>query len=215
MRISCSIMSHKSRVFEARELLAKLEKMPFVSVALVTDDGQGEWATGVRALQHPHRMSDFLVVLQDDSIIGEHFFENLTQALEALPQESLLSLYLGRVRPNKKIVLDTFMRARFLGKSFISAKTCLWGVALCLPTADIEPMLAHANFHPNKLYDRRIGEYYNANRKPVYYTTKSLVNHDYTIPSLLGHDKSGEPRVAHYFVGDNLIEFNSEVEEIK
>jgi hypothetical protein len=206
MTISCSIMASQLREAHAEALYEKLVSMPFENVAAVYDNGKGEWETGRRALIR-HFGCDYHLVIQDDAIIGDNFYANLENALKALPEEGLLSLYLGKVRPYSATVTAAFNRASSQNASFISHTTLLWGVGIAIPTKDIQPMLKHVEKYPNKLYDVRIGQYYYDNKRPVFYTTTSLVDHDHTLPSLTGHDKKTQPRVAHRY-SDEILEFN-------
>lgn len=208
-------MCHPSRVLEAEKLYRKLKKMPWVSVAFVSDRGTGEWETGKSAILERYNMSDYHLVIQDDAIIGESFYQNALAALEAVPTKSLVSFYLGRVRPNRQTVEVAFERAMTADKSFLIAKTLLWGVCIAIPTEDISNMLQFSKMYPKLLYDNRIGQYYLVHKRPVYYTKISLVDHNDDLPSIAGSKKSKAPRVAHQFVGDDLISFNSEVEEIR
>lgn len=212
MRLSVSIMSHPKRTQEAKALYAKVKKMPFTSLALVFDDGKGEWDTGKRALEiAASTKSDYSLVLQDDAIIGKNFYTNLINAIQNIPEKTILSLYLGRVRPHMLSVRRAFDRATETNSSYISYSTLMWGVGICLPTKDVYSMLKHVERYPNELYDTRIGRYYLDQYKKVYYLTNSIVDHNDSLPSLAGHDHPNtEPRVAHHFT-DEIQEFNKKV----
>lgn len=212
MNISVSIMAHPSRSEHAMALYKKLHRMPFTCITPVFDDGNGEWATGEMSLRL-HDSSDWHIILQDDAIIGKHFYENVVNALEALPRKSLVSFYLGKVRPLSNTIQYSFNRAMALEKSWLTYQTLLWGVGIAIPTEDINRLLKHVE-GSQELYDRRIGSYYNDIGKPVFYTAVSLVDHNDSLPSLAGSAPSKEPRVAHRFSGDSLVDFNSKVQPI-
>lgn len=212
MKISLAIMAHPSRRTEALNLARKISKMPFTHWRVLYDTGGGEWETGERALREYDKEADWHVVLQDDAVIGDNFYENLVSALNSAPETTLISLYLGKVRPLRGAIKIAFNQAIANNKSWIQYITLLWGVGIVIPTWQIENVLAHAE-GSTELYDRRIGEYYKYHHLPVLYTTTSLVNHDDSLPSLTGHGGTKEPRVAHMYSND-LIEFNDRIQRI-
>ncbi len=210
MRVSASLMSHHKREKQAVKLYNKLFDQG-LNPKIIWDRENNEWETGKEALEL-HDNSDWHVVIQDDAIIGDNFYTNLASAIQFLPNKSLLSLYLGKTRPYPNRVNSAFNKAMASNSSFISAKTLLWGVCIAIPTIDIEPMLTHVRRYSNLQYDNRIGAYYRDKRRPVYYTTKSIVDHDDSMPSLTGHKVEGK-RVAHNY-SDDILEFNSCVIEM-
>lgn len=204
-------MSHHARKKYALALYHKLDSMTFTCVTPVFDENNSEWDNGVEALQL-HDDSDYHVVIQDDAIIGNNFYVNLEAALKSLPQKSLLSLYLGQGRPSKYHVISAFNKAINSNSSFISHTKLLWGVCIAIPTKDIELILEHAKRYSKLQYDNRIGTYYRDIRKPIYYTTISIVDHDDSLPSLTGHHTNLK-RVAHKY-SDELLVFNSKIVEM-
>lgn len=208
MKISAVVMAHPRRKDAAEALYNTLKNSPFVNMSITYDEQSNEWGTGKIALEYGIGKADWHVVLQDDAIISESFYDNLYNALAAVPETNLVSLYLGRVRPNEYQVRSAFNRAMRTESSWISMSTLYWGVGIAIPSKDIISMLETAERYPKKLYDRRVGQYYLENQRKVYYTTVSLVDHDYTLPSLVGHD-TARPRVCHKFSGDSLITYNS------
>lgn len=210
MNISVAIMTHFDRRPHAKALKLKLDSMWFSDVTIVYDTGLGEWDTGKRTLEHGIGKSDWHIVLQDDAIIDDMFYENLYAAICTVPEKNLISLYLGKVRPFQMQVTWAFKKAMGLKASWVSAPNLYWGVGIAVPSRDIEPMILCANKHPRLLYDRRVGQYYVETRRKVFYTTTSLVDHNYLLPSLTGHDtREDKPRVAHRFSANELLEFNS------
>jgi len=215
MRISAAIMASPERKEHAEALYHKLKVMRFTSLVLIYDDGNGEWATGEAALRHFDGSATHHIVLQDDAVIGKHFYANVVKALTALPTQSLLSLYLGKSRPYADKVKMAFNIATITGSSFISTPALLWGVGFVIPVKDILSMLEYTKQYRSSLYDTRIGLYYRDMGQPVYYSTTSLVDHNDSLPSLMQHDKPNtEPRVAHNFAGDEKLRFNSLVQPL-
>lgn len=213
MKISITVMAHPSRRKEAEELHYRLMMMPFESRWIVFDTGLGEWETGERALRRNDSKADWHVVIQDDAIISDNFYKNLVAALKNVPLRSLVSLYTGKVRPIQGRVKLAFNNATIHNKSWLSFQTLLWGVGIAIPTEDINPMLKYVS-GSREVYDRKIGEYYKHLNQPVYYTAVSLVDHNDSLDSIMKHGGTIEPRVAHQFVGDRLLKFNSRVEQI-
>ncbi len=211
--ISISVMAHPKRLAVANKLKRKLELMPFDSVQIVFDDGTGEWETGKRALE-AHSDALWHIVVQDDAIIPETFYYNVQKALENVPSESLISFYLGQVRPFPRQVSQAFQNAMDINASWLQAKTLYWGVCICIPVKHINPMLKTVK-NSQLLYDQRIGSYFNKMKLPVYYTTISLADHNYKLSSLTGHDYRKEPRIAHCYIGEDIVDnWNSEVVHI-
>lgn len=211
MKISVSIMTHFDRRPYAKALKEKLDSMWFEEVKIIYDTGLGEWDTGKRAVEYGVGRADWHLVIQDDAIISETFYENIYVALLNVPERSLVSMYLGQVKPYGSQVGRAFNHAMVRNASWISHSTLLWGVGIAIPSEDIAAIIKHSAFHLKLLYDRRVGQYYLNMKRKVYYTTVSLVDHDYTLPSLTGHDNTKTPRVCHRFCGDTLIEYNSRV----
>lgn len=196
INISVAVMAHPNRSSYAESLYNELTRQRFYSVSLIYDDGSGEWETGKRSLLS-HTDSDWHVVIQDDAIISRNFYQNVENAILHAPQKTLLSFYTGTVRPKADEVKRAIDDAIVKSASWIRGKDLYWGVCIALPTDQIDPVLVSA---ANKtcLYDRRVGWHYAKHSLPVYYTVPSLVNHNYTIGSLLGHDPKS-PRKAHWY----------------
>lgn len=214
MKISVSVMAHPSRKDRADALLMELSKYPFSEVFIIWDEINEEWHTGRRAIMGGvFAMSDWHIVLQDDAIIGENFYSNVLAALKNVPMKSLVSFYVGQVRPIQGRVKLAFNNALIRNKSWLSFSGLMWGVGIAIPTEDISPMLKHVE-KSREAYDRRIGSYYDYKHQPVYYTAISLVDHDDELGSIIGNGGTLKPRVAHQFVGNRKLTFNSKVENI-
>lgn len=207
MKISVSIMAHPKREEQAESLFAKLVTMPFDNTTLVYDNGMGELYNGDRALIR--HTGDWHLVLQDDAIIGDNFYTNLMSALENAPDQTIISLYTGKVRPFPTAVTTAVTKAQEEGASWLSHQTLLWGVGIAIKTDLIPAVLLKAK-HSNLPYDRRIGQYFKDSRQKVYYTIPSIVDHNNTLPSLTGHGYAKEPRVAHMY-SDEILNFNNKV----
>lgn len=204
--ISTCLMAHPKRKPQALELQSKL------NCEIVWDNKNSEWDTGARALQH-NLESEWTCVLQDDCITSDNFYTNLNNAIKNVPTKSLISLYTGQVRPKAMQVVAALEIANTEGASWLSYHNLLWGVGIVMPTEDVKPLLDYVKF--SRLpYDFRIGLYYSHVKRPVYYTKPSLVDHNWELKSLIGHDKKDVKRVAHQF-SDDIITWNSQVVPIE
>lgn len=202
MKVTATVMAHPKRRKEAEALESQLKAMPFEAVAIVYNElgeevtpHEREWDTGSRSLRYGIGKGDWHVVIQDDAILTPCFFENVTGAIQAMPQKTLLSLYTGQARPWPERVSNAVEKAA--DGDFLSFYILVWGVGIVIPTDHIEPMLEFVaeNTEP---YDTRIGMFYIRNALPVYYTMPSLVDHNDGGKSLIpGHGILPGDRVAH------------------
>lgn len=196
MRVSAVIRAHPKRRDLVDELLATLDR----PAEVVWDRRNDEWDTGVRAWQAVDPDADYGLVIEDDAIVCRDLLAGLEKALEHVPAESVVSLYLGNRRPYQHRVKQMVTDANSADVSWIRTTSLIWGVAIAVPVSTIADMLTWCewNEHPN--YDARVARYYaTVLRWPTYYTWPSLVDHR-QVPSLLNHP--GE-RHAHRFVGED------------
>lgn len=201
MRITAAVMAHPRRKEAAEDLERQLKAMPFEAVAIVYNElgeevtpHEREWDTGTRSLKWGLGKGDWHLVIQDDAILTPGFFENLTAAIEALPQKTLISLYTGKARPWPKRISTAVKRAA--DGDWLRFYILLWGVAIVIPTDHILPMLDFVEDRTEP-YDTRVGIFYQRNMMSVYYTMPSLVDHNDDVGSLLGHGVLPGARVAH------------------
>lgn len=216
------IMADHRRAERAARLAEAIAAQGAFCQQSVDDGSLGEWNNAVNALQSADNLTpketyaDYTVLLQDDAIIGDNFVANINNAINSIPDgcdNSLISFYTGRVRPFAVAVSQAVLDADFHKASWISMKTLYWGVCFAMPTKLIKNVIEESEKYPKLLMDRRIGEYFYRHNIPVLYTNPSLVDHDYTLPSLLGHKMSdNEKRCAHHY-SDKLVEFNQRVWE--
>lgn len=208
MKISIAIMAHPKRMVEAASLMTELLEYPFCDYRLVTDADNSEWKTGKRALQVGIGMGEWHTVIQDDAILTPNFYENIENAIIALDQKTLISLYTGTSRPIPGRVTAA-VKAMPDG-SFLRFMQLMWGVGIVIPTSHIEPMLEFVE-DIDLQYDNKIGEFYCRQGMPVYYTVPSLVDHNDDIESLLpghGREINHEIRKAHRVAG-GLIDWTN------
>ena len=199
-------MAHPKRKDRAELLYSKLITMPFSSVKIVYDNKNNEWDTGKRSWLS-HNDSDWSIVIQDDAVIGNSFYKNIESALNNIPSKTLVSFYVGKVRPYSDRVQKAVNDAIFDNISWIRFNTLLWGVCSAIPTKNVKAIIEYVdNMHLP--YDNKIGQFFKSNHLPVYYTVPSLVDHK-DDDTLTGH-VTKQKRTAHNFVGDALFDFNSD-----
>lgn len=155
------------------------------------------WDTGARAWHAHDPEADWHLVLEDDAVVCRHLLAGIEKALEHLPAESVLSLYLGE-RAGARGITGAATKAAQAGVSWVRAERIVWGVAIAAPIASIPDMLAACDGRATP-YDTRIASYYLQRRWPAFYTAPSLVDHA-SVPSLLGHSPG---RRALAFIGEN------------
>lgn len=213
MIISIAIMAHPKRRQRANLLLAKLAAYPFKQCYITWDEQNDEWHTGERAMRSGVAVgSDWHVVLQDDAIIPDDFYNHVEGALKHVPERTLVSFYTGTVKPYGERTQEAVEKAIYGNATWIKHYVLLWGVGIAIPTFHIEPMLEFVADRQEQ-YDTRIGLFYQSNILPVFYTNPSLVDHDDDLGSLLGHGATEKPRIAHNFVagsvnwGDQVVNF--------
>jgi hypothetical protein len=204
IQLGVAIAADHRRYAQATELGKVLLPMLAVgactSLATVYDQGNGEWDTHSRAWE-AHLGQDELthgLVLEDDALPCQGMVDGALAAIQRFPT-SAISLYFGQ-HENPYSRTSRVRRARnavtlaqdFDDVSWISTPGLWWGVAVILPVAWIEPMLAYWQPRKTGLYDERISKWLIMHEKgPVYNTWPSLVDHA-DGPSLLRrHRKSG------------------------
>lgn len=210
MKLSVTVMAHPLRKEYADKLHSKLSSQGFYETAIIYDNGGGEWDTGVRSLKS-HADSDWHIVIQDDAIISDTFYDNALQAILNIPEPTLLSFYTGTVRPYRSKFIIGVNNANQEQASYLSYNTLCWGVAFAIPTKDIDTMLDFVS-SSRLLYDARIGSYYQKTWQNVYYINPSIVDHNWELPSLTGHNIVLK-RVAHHY-DPGIVEWNNKVVRI-
>ena len=203
MKISITIMAHPKRKLQAETLLNTLKQYQFVATSITWDQINNEWHTGERSLRAGIGVgADWHIVIQDDAILPDDFYNLVENAIKYVPSRSLISFYTGKVRPLASRIEAAVNKAKYC--RWLRGFMLFWGVAIAIPVDHIEPMLEYAN-QRQEPYDSRIGIFYQRNMLPVWYTMPSLVDHDDYIGSLLAHGQTPEPRVAHNFVNGPVV----------
>ena len=210
VKISVAVMAHPSRRASAMALASELGQYPFSDQTIIWDKHNEEWHTGERAMRWGANRADWHIVIQDDAVLTPNFYNNIVNIVTAVPMKTVVSLYVGKVRPLPERVLDAMNKAP--DGSWLQHYMLMWGVGILLPSDHIEPMLDYIDEPKYKetAYDIRIGMFYHSNRLPIYYAVPSLVDHDDSIGSLIGNGYDKSPRVAHR-LAQGLIDWTSTV----
>lgn len=210
MILTVAIMAHPKRKAAAEALALELKSYPFTDVSIVYDRIGSEWDTGARALQRGVNRGDYHLVIQDDAILTPGFYDNVVGAIENVPVRTLISLYVGTVKPFESRVKEAVDKA--YSATWLKHMLLLWGVAIAIPADHIEPMLDFVAEREEQ-YDTRIGIFYQRNIIPVFYTMPSLVDHNDDLGSLLDHGGAGKRRIAHK-LATGPIRWNRQVIDI-
>lgn len=181
MKVSAAVRAHPDRKHLVDELLEALDRPAEVAWDRRNDD----WDTGVRAWQAHDPGADWHLVIEDDAIVCRDLLAGLERVADLVPAESVLSLYLGNNPAWEKRMR---IEAGRTDAALVPMRTLVWGVAIALPVATIDDMLAWCEHNrTSSNYDHRIAQYYEKRLKwRAYYTWPSLVDHR-QVSSLLGH----------------------------
>lgn len=194
-RLSVKIMAHKKRAHLVPELV---ERLGLTDDDVIWDRRNDRWDTGRRAWEAVDQSAQWGMVVQDDALPCADLIAGMEKALERVPENVLVSPYIGTRRPSKGKIDRIVQEAAAAKAAFIEMPSLNWGVAITAPTRIIDGMLPWCDVQDYPNYDRRIGRYaIDVLRMGTWCTFPSLIEHR-DIPSLIGH---GDGRVAHHFIG--------------
>lgn len=199
-RLSVAIMAHPARQGLVAELVDRLDTTPHV----VWDQHGIEWDTGRRALLAHDPAATHHLVLQDDAVVCRDVVAGTARALEHAPADVALSLYFGRHAPYPHQTAALADRADAAGASWLAIgghdRGLHWGVAVVVPTAEIDELVAWGDRGRPDNYDRMISRWLAVRRRATWYPWPSLVDHG-DGPSLIPGHGLRPGRVAHRFIG--------------
>lgn len=195
MRLSVKIMAHPKREHLVPELTTRLG---LTADDVIWDRCNDRWDTGRRAWEAIDQGAQWGMVVQDDALPCADLIAGMEQALERVPENVLVSPYIGTRRPVAGRIDRVVRDALAAEAAFIEMPSLCWGVAIVAPTNIIDEMLPWCDVQSYPNYDRRIGRFaIDVKRMSTWCTFPSLVDHR-DIPSLIGH---GDGRIAHHFIG--------------
>jgi hypothetical protein len=187
-------MAHPDRLAMANQLV---EDLDLGGEHVAWDLGDGEWDTAWRAWAAHDCDAEWLVVLQDDAVPCPSLVAGLELALNHVPAECAVSLYVGTLRPEPHLVRRAVAAADDVEAAWIVMSDLHWGVGVALPAAAVGPAMAWCDSWTGE-YDRRLSTWLrDVAGWPVWYTWPSLVDHA-DGPSLIPSHRGGRgPRRAH------------------
>lgn len=172
MKVSYGVVGHWKRRDKALEIAESL------NAALAMDEGNsGSLLNHDLAWMMAYNPdADWIVVLEDDSILLDGFESHVQGALQHVPRDGAVSFYTGTGQPFRYPVSAAVKKALRRGASWLRANSLYWGPAVALPVHHVQPMLRFVK-DIDRPYDQRLGLYLLANRYPCFYTMPSLVDH--------------------------------------
>jgi len=191
--ISVAVMAHRSREALVLDLVQSID----TDVTVAWDQRNNEWDTGRRALDAYDRTARWHVVLQDDAVVCRDLIAGLDRALDRVPPNAAVGLYVGESRRAGGRIERITARADAEGCSWIHLPQLHWGVGLVVPTALIDEVVWRGDRTHVLEYDRRLSTVFRKLRMPVWYTWPSLVDHR-DEPSLLRHDRQQHRKAARF-----------------
>ncbi len=204
--LSVAIMAHPKREAQVEHVLEMLGE----DAPVIWDQINDRWDTGRRSMLAYNPECSHHLVIQDDTLLCRDLIAGVKKALEHVPDNAPLCLYMGRRRARDHFVVKAAARAEGLGASFVTMSTLNWGPGIAVPTHLIPGMIAYCDpldDIPN--YDRRLSRYWQLEAKTrVWYTWPSLLDHA-DGPSLVkgrlgaGRDNERRCRIAHHFLGED------------
>lgn len=154
------------------ELVESLDR----PVTIVWDEHNDRHDTGIRAVQAYDPTCTHHLVIQDDAVACRDLLAGTERALKTVPPANPVSLYVGRVKPFRKMV-EHAVSAADESVSWITMAGIYWGVGVVLPIAAIDDM-ARWYLHSNvQNYDRRMSRWFEKQGIDCWYTWPSLVDH--------------------------------------
>lgn len=190
--LSAAIMAHPDRADLVSELTGSLDREVPVSWddKPVSRHTEQRWAVGRAAWLSYDPDADFHLVLQDDAIVVPDLLAGLESALDHVPDQVLVSPFIGTKRPAANRWNALTHRAIRDGASWVESTILMWGVAIIARTSMIDDMVAWADNRVGKPYDTRVGQFWVRNQINTWYTWPCLVDHR-DGPSLVGHGAKG------------------------
>lgn len=189
MKLSASVMAHPDRAEQVEILTGFLQR----EVPVYWDDegkpsGNGDrvWRTARAAWQLADPDADWHVLIQDDAVPCRDFLAGLERALAFVPQDAVVSPYLGTGR-NVPIRWEAMaLAADRAGAPWVKSLKLMWGVCIALPTGLIPEMIDHADRRSGVPDDMRVAGWAERRGSEVWYPWPSLVDH-LPVPSLTKH----------------------------
>ena len=192
MKISISVMAHPKRAEFFDYIKQKLGDVPFS----IDEKSEGCAINGQRSWSMFDPLADWHIVIQDDAIICDNFIERAEKVIEQAIKNNCgaVSFHWG-----KRARMEDRSK-KGLKEGFIISKWLHWGVAVCIKTELVRPMLEHVNKMNIPQDDTRIANFLMKNEIKIYYPMPSLIDHRKG-ESLV--KDPGQNRVAYKFIDNH------------
>ena len=205
-------MAHPDRTDQVRELIMELGAVPIAWDKEGPPSGNGDrvWRNARRAWEMFDESADWHVLLQDDAVVSGDFLAGLSAALEHVPQDAVVSPYLGMggMVPARWLVMAA--KADAVGASFVRANKLLWGVCIAVPTRLIPAMISDVDRLHRVPDDMRVSGWFERRGADCWYTWPSLVDHR-NVPSLTKH-RAKDRRAHRHHLGSALeLEWDGQI----
>jgi ubiquinone/menaquinone biosynthesis C-methylase UbiE len=193
--LSVAMMGHPSR---EKWFPYLREKLGPNAKFIIDHDSEGVWPNARKAWAAFDPEADYHLVIQDDAIVCENFYERVQDILKK--GHKAYCLYWGNVPKGQRSAAEAGLK-----RGYVVKKTPLWGVAVILSTDIIQGMLDWTGQHnwPSNwgtlADDTRICKYLKRKNCNIYYPLPSLVDHRVEENPTLTDRKKPE-RHALYFI---------------
>lgn len=182
-------MAHPDRAGEVealRETLGRPVVVAWDDEGKASGNADRVWRTARRAWALAEPDADWHLLIQDDARPCADLLAGLERALAFVPQDAIVSGYLGTGR-NVPIRWEALAKAAdTYSADWVRSNKLMWGVAIALPTRLIPEMIEYADRRPGVPDDMRVAGWAERTQREVWYTWPSLVDH-LPVPSLTKH----------------------------
>lgn len=202
MKISASIMAHPERAESVNSLLGALDRpVPVYWDPEGNPSGNADrvWRVARAAWSMFDPGAERHVLLQDDAVPCPDLLAGLELALDHVPDDVPVSLYLGAGRTVPMRWEWLAHRADVVGASWVRGHRIMWGVGLVVPTALIPKMIDDCDRRSGVPDDMRVSGWFSRRRVDTWYTWPSLVDHR-GVPSLTKH-RASDRRARRHLLG--------------
>lgn len=200
MRISASIMAHPDRTEFVEELADSLDReVPVFWDPDGPPSGKGDrvWKVAREAWSMFDPEADFHILIQDDALVCRDYLAGMEVALSHLPNDALVSTYLGQGRNVPRRWAAMAEKAEASNACWVRSFTLMWGVSLAVPTRFIPDMIAWCDRKSGMPDDMRVGRWFQRQQLDTWYTWPSLVDHR-RVGSLTKHRHVERVAVRHH-----------------
>jgi hypothetical protein len=208
VKLSASIMAHPDREPEVNELTDRLDRLAPIywdNEGPPSGNGDRVWRTARGGWGLADPAADWHVLIQDDAVPCRDFLAGLERALAFVPQDAVVSPYLGTGR-NVPIRWEAMAGAADrAGAHWVRSAKLMWGVAIAIPVPLIPAMIEFADRRAGVPDDMRVAGWAERDGHDVWYPWPSLVDH-LPVPSLTKH--RAKERVARRHHTGSALEIN-------